>query len=180
MATTTRPFNITESAPKTSADARALATVLAEQESLQAKAQRLARSDAMFSEAQQVLAVDAVKAADDRDAANAAWEAAAADPAVGIQGLFSAFVSMKAASAKRAAIVSQGSAIQGLSRPKRNEFSGAPEEYRHDVADSLLRADWSAAVDDCVRARVDHAAQIARNEVQRRCTDAADDAAAKA
>ena len=179
MATTTRPFNITAPAPTTAREAQALATVLAEQESALARAQRLASDAARFTTAEQILAVDAVQAAEDRDQAVRAWESAAADPAASLEELLGAFIAMRSTSARRAAIVAQASGVMGQVKPLRNEHSGAPDEYRHDTADSLLRVEFGDAIETFVRARVDASAQVARNAVQARCTDAGSAAVAK-
>jgi len=178
MATTTRPFN-TAPAPTTAREAQALATVLAERESNLARERRLASDAARFTEAEQILATDAVQAAADRDAAVASWEAAAADPAATVDELFSAFTAMREASAKRAAIVAQTSGILNQVRPLRNEHSGQPQPYRFDTTDSLAVAQFGDALEDVIRTRVEHAAQVARNDVQSRSTDAGNTAAAK-
>ena len=179
MATTTRPFHITTTAPTTAAEARALADALATQESALAKAQREARNAAAFATAEEILATDAVEAANDRDAAVAAWQAAAADPAATLDELLGAFVAMKSASATRAAIVVQASAILGQIKPLRNKLSGQPQAYRHDVIDYLATATFADALEDVVRARVESAASTARHSVQTRSTDAGEQAADK-
>jgi len=176
MATTTRPFNIT--APTTAREAQALATVLAEQESALAKAQREARNEATFSEAQQVLAVEAVEADAERTATQLAWETAAADPMVGIEGLFAAFVAMRSASACRAIIVAQANGILTAVRPLRNENSGQPQEYRNDVTDYLLRATFADAIEVAINSRVGAQAGPAQASVQARCEAAGEQAAA--
>jgi len=166
-------------APTTAAEALQLAEQLASQESALAKAQREARNDAMFSEAQQVLAVDAVEATTARDKANAAWEVAAADPQVGIEGLFAAFTAMRAASAIRAIVVGQANGILSAVRPLRNEHSGQPQAYRNDVQDYLQTAIFADAIEVAINSRVGAQAGQARTETQARCTDAGEQAAAR-
>ena len=171
--------SLTTPAPTTAREAQALATVLAERESALAKAQREARNEATFDAAEQILAAAAVQAAAARDKANAAWAAAAADPKVGLEGLFAAFVNMRVASAIRAGIVGQASGVLGQVRPLRNENSGQPQEYRSDVQDYLARAEFGQAVEGVITSRVEAQAGQARNETQARCTDAGEQAAAR-
>jgi len=171
--------SLTTPAPTTAAGARALADQLGAQESALARAQREARNAAQFTTAQQILATDAVTAAAARDTANAAWESAAAAPAVGLEGLFAAFVNMRVASAIRAGIVGQASGVLGQVRPLRNENSGQPQEYRSDVQDYLARAEFGQAVEGVITSRVEAQAGQARNETQARCTDAGEQASAK-
>jgi hypothetical protein len=177
MATTARPFNIT--APTTAREAQALATVLAEQESALAKAQREARNNAMFTAAEQILAVDAVAASDDRDKAAAAWQSAAADPSASLEELLAAFIAMRSASAKRAAIVAQASGVMGSVKPLRNEHSGQPQAHRNDVQDYLQTAIFADAIEVAINSRVGAQAGQARTETQARCTDAGEQAAAR-
>ena len=179
MATTTRPFHITTTAPTTAAEARALADELAEQESALGRAQREARTAAAFATAEEILATDAVEAANDRDTAVAAWQAAAADPAATLEELLTAFVTMKAASATRAAIVAQASSVLDQIKPLRNPLSGQPQAHRHDTIDYLATATFADALEDVVRARVETAASSARHSVQTRSTDAGEQAADK-
>ena len=179
MASTTRPFNITTTAPTTAAEARRLADTLAEQETALAKAQREARNDATFTTAEEILATDAVDASADRDAAVAAWESTAADPAAALDELLSAFIAMKSASAKRAAIVAQANGILNSIKPLRNELSGQPQPYRFDTVDYLAPAQFGDALEDVVRARTQSAASSAGAAVQRRSQDAGEQAAAK-
>ena len=178
MATTTRPFHITTTAPTTAAEARALADTLATQESALAKAQREARNAATFATAEEILGGEGVEAANDRDAAVAAWQAAAADPAATLDELLGAFVAMKSASATRAAIVAQASGILTQVKPMRNEHSGQPQPYRYDTVDYLAVAQFGDALEDVVRSRVEAAAHAAVRSVQTRTTGAGEAAAA--
>lgn len=171
--------SLTTPAPRTAREAQALATVLAEQESTLIAAQRAARNDAQFDAAEQILATDAVAADVVRNATQLAWNAAAADPKVGLEGLFAAFVAMRVASAIRAGIVGQASGVMGGIRPLRNEHSGQPQAYRNDVQDPLFRTEFGQAVEAAVAARVEAQAGLARNDVQTRAQDAGSVAATK-
>lgn len=166
-------------APTTAREAQALATVLAEQESALARAQRLASDEARFTEAGKILATDAVEADAERTATANAWNEATADPAVGLEGLFAAFVAMRVASAIRAGIVGQASGIMGGIRPLRNENSGQPQAYRNDVQDPLFRAEFGQAVEGAITSRVEAQARQARHATQERSASAGDAAAAK-
>jgi hypothetical protein len=134
----------------------------------------------MFTTAEQILAVDAVKADAARNATQLAWGEASADPTVGLEALFQTFVAMKAASAVRASIVSQASSIMGQIRPLRNENSGQPQSYRNDGIDYLARdADWSAALEGVVTSRAQAQAGQAGHDTQARCASAGETASAK-
>ena len=169
--------SIPRTIPTTAREAQALATQLASEESALAKAQREARSAAMFTAAEQAVSEASVFDAE-RAKANAAWESAAADPAVGIAGLFDAFVALRTASAVRSAHLSQANGVMSQVRPKLSDY-GVQVEYINNAADSLLRAEFGDALEGVVRSRVDHAASVAGNAVQKRCTDAGEQAASK-
>jgi hypothetical protein len=86
---------------------------------------------------------------------------------------------MRAASAVRAAIVAQASAVMGQIRPLRNEHSGQPQAYRNDVQDYLAQAEFRAAIEGVIQSRAEAQAYQARHATQERCASAGDAAAAK-
>ena len=174
MATTTRPF--TTPAPTTAAAARQLADTLAEQETSLAKAQRVARNDASFEAAQKAVA-DASLLDADRALASTVWETAAANPDIGIEGLFAAFMNMRTTSAIRGATLSQAGGVMDQTRPRFNDIN-VQISHVNNAADSLLRAEFGDALEGVIRARVDHAARSARDKVQTRTQDAGEAAAA--
>lgn len=182
MATATRSSlkSFTIPAPTTAREAQELANRLAEQESALARAQREARNDAKFEAAEHVLAVDAAQAAADRDQAVIAWNATAARGDSTLDELFRAFVAMREASARRAAIVAQADALMTSLKPRRSEVSGQPISYRNDVHDYLAQAEFGKALEDVIKGRASAAAGGARTDVQTRITDAGEQAAAQA
>jgi hypothetical protein len=147
-----------------------------DQESALAKARRQARDGAAYAEAQQVV-LDSAALAAVYDSAEAAWRRASADPIVGVEGLFTAFVALRCASAARAAAVSQAGAVLDSIRPRRSPVSGEPIQHVNDGQDYLVSADFGPALESAIRARVAAAAADAARTVLAR-TDSAGQAAA--
>lgn len=135
--------------------------------------QRQARKDAELKAANDLLNEQAPELAKARDDAQAAWAEAAADPAVGIAGLFDAWCTLRCASAARAALIGQaGATLDGL-EPLRHETSGQPIQHRSDTQDYLAQASFTAALEQTITDRAAQAAVRAGSGVQRALTAAA-------
>lgn len=135
--------------------------------------QRAARKAAELKAANDLLDRQAPELAKARDDAQAAWGEAAADPAVGIAALFDAWVTLRCASAARAALIGQaGSTLDGL-EPLRHETSGQPITHRNDTQDYLAQASFTEAVEGAITARAHRAEVSAGSDVQRALSDAA-------
>ena len=62
-------------------------------------------------------------------------------------------------------------------RPRFNDIN-VQISHVNNAGDSLLRAEFGDALEGVIRARVDHAARVARDKVQARAQDAGETAAA--
>jgi hypothetical protein len=154
------------------ASRRETARLEAAQKDLETR-QRAARKAAELKAANDLLDKQAPELAQSRDAAQSAWAEAAADPAVGIAGLFDAWVTLRCASAARAALIGQaGSKLDGL-EPLRHETSGQPIQHRADTQDYMAQSTFVAALEEAITARANRAAVHAGSGVQRALSDAA-------
>lgn len=162
----------------TAAEAQEFANRLATEERDLAQRKEAARNTAAFETMETSLGAEASALSDAANAAVDAWSTAAADPKVGLDGLFTAWVALRVTSNVRSDHVAHASSRMGAIKPRTAPGSNHQIAYREDTNDTHARDQFMLAVEGAIAARVRAAVNAHRTEQQALVEKAADNAAA--
>jgi hypothetical protein len=177
MTTTTR---------KPAANAKTAAELYAEAEEAARAERDLAERRRAARQAAEVAACRDLLDGPDKDlydatqAARLAWDTAVEDDSIGIDQLFALWVTLRQASAVRAAHVAQTSGVWDRLEPLRHGLSGQPITHRADVHDSLDprgEMTWALALEAVIQKRAANAAILTTRTIEAHIRQAGIDAA---